>query len=254
MIESSFQHCYGIGPKSIVRLRQAGFQTWDDVLGANLDDLPMGSKRALSLREELQASKDALSRMDRHFLIERFPSEEQWRLIQAWYQDAAFLDIETSGLSPYTSTITVVVIWHKGELHTFVGEENLDDVLEFLDALELVITFNGSTFDWPRLLHHFHIPELNSAHIDLRWPAYHAGYQGGLKSIESQLGMSRPAELKDISGWEAVLLWESWKKGNHKAREQLIQYCQQDVLSLREVTRRLCDFWSLEHHKLSELL
>ena len=135
--------------------------------------------------------------------------------------------------------ITVIVCWHGGKLHTFVEHENLDDFLDLLDEVKLLASFNGSSFDVPRILASFHIPELPCPHLDLRWPFYHRGLIGSLKDIAREAGVSRPVDLADADGMLAVQLWDCWAmQQNRAARDQLLRYCAADVLMLVELARQ----------------
>jgi len=55
--------------------------------------------------------------------------------------------------------------------------------------------------------------------------------EDGLKVIEKQLALRRPATVRDVDGHEVVLLFERWLRGNMGARIKLIRYCQTDILT-----------------------
>ena len=64
----------------------------------------------------------------------------------------------------------------------------------------------------------------NTTDIDLRYILYSLGFKGGLKSIEHQLGTDR-ADLRDIDGYFAVLLWNEYvRTGDQKALDTLLAY------------------------------
>ena len=128
----------------------------------------------------------------------------------------------------------------RAQLQTFVEHENLDDFLALLEGVSLLVSFNGSTFDVPRVLNAFHIPALGCGHLDLRWSCYHQGYTGGLKEITRQMDIHRPADLQDADGQLAVQLWHAWQMHQDPvARDQLIRYCAADVLLLVVLAERL---------------
>jgi hypothetical protein len=105
----------------------------------------------------------------------------------------------------------------------------------------------------------FHVPELPCAHVDLRWVCFHQGWRGGLKRIERELGVERPADLDGVGGDEAVRLWQYWEtRQDPTALRLLTRYCSADVVALPLVAARLlaqrghpvpgCDparYWSL---------
>ena len=116
---------------------------------------------------------------DVRYFVDRFAPADKWRILDYFFDQTTFFDIETLGLQ-YDASITVIVCWHDGQFRIFVEHENLDDFLELLDDARLLASFNGASFDVPRVLNSFHIPTLPCAHLDLRWSCYHQGHSGGL--------------------------------------------------------------------------
>ena len=56
---------------------------------------------------------------------------------------------------------------------------------------------------------------------------------GGLKRIERELGLTRDEEVKDIDGFEAVILWKKYKYHNDlKSLEKLKKYNIEDIENL----------------------
>lgn len=236
MITEALQHIRGIGPVRLERLADLGIRSWQDAVDhARL--IPFG------LREEVVAEVDrclqAVEASDIRYLVEVLDTQDKWRILHHYMDRISWFDIETTGLE-YDDSITTICCWHKGQLCTFVEHENLDDFLDLLDDVELLVSFNGSTFDIPRVLDGFHIPELPCPHIDLRWPCYHAGLNGGLKQICTELGLQRPTDLSNADGSLAVELWSRWQHQQDKdARQLLIRYCAADVLLMIPVTQHL---------------
>lgn len=229
MITESLRHCIGIGPTRLARLHDLGIRTWNDVI-ENASSIPTGIRAGLL--SEVRCALAALERNDIGYFVGRLCPEDKWRILAEFFDQTSYFDIETSGLE-MDSSVTVIVCWHQGRLQTFVEHENLDDFLDLLDDISLLASFNGASFDVPRILDTFHIPDLPCPHLDLRWLSFHAGLRGGLKTIERQLQISRPSDLGDIDGDVAVQLWARWREcGETAARDQLIRYCAADVLSL----------------------
>lgn len=248
MIEGALHHFRGIGPVRLAQLREAGIQTWHDVL-RQPETLSPG------LRDEVVAEASrcvaALEADDIAYFVRRLFPHDRWRILNRYVDRCSFFDIETTGLE-YDDTITMIVCWHKDRLHTFIEHENLDDFLDLLEDVDLLVSFNGSTFDVPRVLDGFHIPELPCPHFDLRWPCYHKNLSGGLKQVTSDLGIERPNDLHDVDGSLAVVLWNRWiQHKDEVARQQLIRYCGADVMLLKPLSqiiggRDACiadDFW-----------
>lgn len=236
MITQAFQHFRGIGPARLAKLHEAGVRSWTDVLD-HPDRIPSGWR--VGITEECRRCLVALETGDIHFFVDRFAPQDKWRILAHLLDETTFFDIETLGLD-YDAPITVIVCWHRAQFRTFVEHENLDDFLKLLDEVQLLASFNGNSFDVPRVLDSFHIPELPCPHLDLRWPCYHQGYAGGLKEITSRMGIRRPADLQDADGELAVRLWQSWRANNdHAEREHLIRYCACDVALLVVLAHRL---------------
>ena len=156
----------------------------------------------------------------------------------------AYLDIETTGLSPWDSTITVVGIHlcNGGEEQfiQLVGEDvTADKILEALDGVGVIHTYNGSRFDLPFIYSRLGI---NLAklfkHCDLMYDCWNRNLYGGFKGVERQLGIKR--KLAEINGYEAVRLW--WRYVNdydEEALNTLLEYNKEDVLNLKSLKEKL---------------
>jgi uncharacterized protein YprB with RNaseH-like and TPR domain len=103
-----------------------------------------------------------------------------------------------------------------------------------LDGVDLLVTYNGSSFDLPVLKSAF--PGVDFArfhHIDLRFPLHRLGVKGGLKGAERQLGIGRSETLDGVDGFMAVLLWRAHRAGVATALDTLLRYCLEDVVNLK---------------------
>ncbi len=123
----------------------------------------------------------------------------------------AYLDIETTGLSPVYHDITVVGIYlingSQSRLVQLVGNQvKKKSLLEALDGVQTIYTYNGQRFDLP-FIHTCIGIDLNKTHIhhDLMYDCWRCNLYGGFKAVERQLGI--PRQLQGISGWDAVMLW-----------------------------------------------
>jgi uncharacterized protein len=238
LIHECFMHVRGIGPKTAALLGESGFSSWDDCFNRT-DELPFNGKRRKHFIKELEQSAQALKREDIDYFISSFPTAEQWRILARYLKSAAFIDVETTGLSWHYCHASVIAAFYKGAIHSFRYGENLDDFLELVESAGLLVTFNGNCFDIPFLEKTFNIPEINCPHIDLRWIAWHRGQRGGLKQIERAMGIRRPACVEGVDGLEAVELFYRWQQGDFEARHILIRYCAADVLSTYLLAERL---------------
>ncbi|HAL47021.1 MAG: exonuclease [SAR202 cluster bacterium] len=231
MLSRSFIHLPGIGAVTERELWSAGVNTWDDFLCA--EDLP---QRAQSRRDYLRTlvgrSRDRLAEMDAAYFASTLPNSEMWRLYPEFRDRAAFLDIETTGLSPELADITLVGVLDNTGYRAFVADENLDELRGVMEEYDLVVTFNGASFDLPFIEHKMGRMFSGIAHIDLMHPLRRLGERGGLKAIEQRLKVGRPSELTTLDGFDAVLMWRMWLNGDRGARDTLIRYNAEDVASL----------------------
>ena len=231
MLRHTFIHLPRVGVVTERELWNAGVTTWEEFLGAR--SLPARAERMRrELRVHLLKSRARFEQDDAAFFGSCLPSGERWRLYADFRHRAAFLDIETTGLSPQSSYITMVGILDVDGYTAYVRDENLEDLRPALERYDLVVTYNGAAFDLPYIEYHFGRVFSHMAHIDLRFPLRRLGYRGGLKSIEAQAGISRPSELGSLDGFDAVLLWRMWEDGDAGARDTLIRYNAEDVASL----------------------
>lgn len=152
---------------------------------------------------------------------------------------AAFFDIETEGLG-VTARVTMIACLLGGRLEIFERGGNLDGFLARIEEASLLVSFNGATFDEPRLLDHFRIPRLPRPHLDLRKTCKARGLTGGLKKIERAVGILRPADISGMSGEDADWMWRAWEKDRDEAiHTRLLRYCAADVVALELLAHHL---------------
>jgi len=235
VLRNTFIHLPQVGTVTEREIWDSGVTSWEEFLRAPSLPARIQSQRS-ELRSLIQKSSARLDEADAWYFNTCLPRGERWRLYGEFRHRAAFLDIETTGLSPSYSYITMVGILDSDGYTAYVRDENLDDLRGALEKYDLVVTFNGAAFDLPYIEHFFGRVFSRMAHIDLRFPLRRLGYKGGLKSIEANLRVGRPSELAGLSGFDAVLLWRMWQEGNSRARDTLIRYNAEDVASLPALT------------------
>lgn len=156
----------------------------------------------------------------------------------------AYLDIETTGLSSRYCDITVVgvCLCHGGsvKLVQLVGDDVTgDNLLQALDGVATIYTYNGSRFDLPFMRDRLGVDFTGILHHhDLMYDCWRNNLYGGFKAVETQLRI--PRRLKGISGLDAVTLW--WRYHNDGDREALallLEYNKEDVLNLVALRERL---------------
>lgn len=266
VLQRYFGHLPHVGAQRAKRLCDEGCACWSDLVNAPQPLAGLDVFAWDEIRSAAEQSLRAVQADNAAFFTKRLPPLEQWRVLTHWFEQASYFDIETSGLE-VDSIVTLVCCFHEGRPLRFLAGENIEDFLELLESVKLLVSFNGASFDVPRVLDRFHIPELPCAHVDLRWLCHHAGWRGGLKKIERALGLRRPDDLEGLGGAEAVWLWQAWREsGDEQAKRTLERYCSADTVMLKLLAGRLCalqgaavalpteaDIWALVHAAYPDL-
>lgn len=228
MLEHTFIHIPGIGLKTEQSLWHQGITTWDVFLEKKIPVFSPGKEKIV--RKVLEAS--IAHRRDAQFFHDMLPAREMWRLFEAFREKAVYLDIETNGGQQGIHEITVIGIFDGTKVNTFVNGRDLEAFEQAIAEYDLIITFNGTTFDLPFIRRAFPGIFLPPAHIDLRFVLNRLGYRGGLKKIEKDLGINRAPSIDGLNGYDAVLLWNAYEWGDKDALERLIQYNRADIVNL----------------------
>jgi uncharacterized protein YprB with RNaseH-like and TPR domain len=240
LLRNTFIHLPGIGEALEEEIWALGIETWDQFHSA--PDLP---PKVAPMRSELESllaeCEQRLADGDAAFFDQMLPPSERWRLYPRFRDRAAFIDIETTGLSARNSDVTMVGVLDRDGFTAYVSGENLRDFPSVLARYDLLLSFNGKSFDMPFLEHFFGRPLFyETAHIDLMWPLRRLGYRGGLKVAERRIGLDR-GELTGLDGADAVRLWRMWEGGERGARDTLIRYNAEDVASLPAIAEFVYD-------------
>ncbi len=235
MLKRTFVHLPGVGLKTEAQMWRSGLATWEDFLDARRVTW-FGPARLAWFKSLLQKSLRHLDRPD-YFAV-CMPPAEHWRLFRHFRSKTAYLDIETSGAAWAEMAVTVVGLYDGRIMRQFVLGQNLQEFPEALADFEVLVTFNGSQFDLPVLKAYFPDLCLPPLHLDLRFILARLGFKGGLKKIEPRFGIHRAPEVANMNGYDAVLLWERFQRGDLTARKLLLQYNQEDVLNLETLMDR----------------
>jgi uncharacterized protein YprB with RNaseH-like and TPR domain len=234
MLRNTFIHLPGVGPQRERALWNQGILDWDHFLTTAQDGPLRGQTHESSVRL-VRHSIDALASGDAGFFKPHLPAREAWRLYSEFADRALFLDIETTGLSGDHDDVTLIGALGNGELALFIKGINLEQFPAYIERFPLLVSFNGSQFDVPFLRAHFPRARLDQSHVDLRFVLASLGYKGGLKVVESRLGLHRDPAIQGVDGFEAVRLWHRYRRGDRAALERLILYNLTDVANLVEL-------------------
>ncbi|NOZ68670.1 MAG: ribonuclease H-like domain-containing protein [Deferribacteres bacterium] len=157
---------------------------------------------------------------------------------------SAYLDIETTGLSPLSGKLTVIGIYREdgtdSRIVQLVGDEICRSrLIAALEGTGIIYTYNGARFDLPFIRAKLDVDLAEYyRHRDLMYACRKRNLYGGLKGVERQLGIQR--QLQDIDGRVAVQLWHNYScYGDRRSLEMLLKYNKEDVLNLRVLRERL---------------
>lgn len=195
------------------------------------------------------------------------------------FLEAAFLDVETTGILPAYSEITLIALYEEREekraslfvndLHGAVealaplvsraweyGYEQLsihplEQFVEHAPLLHRVATYNGERFDLPFIAHH--LPQVREVmrgwqHLDIytqvALPLRDLGRLRTpnlqLKTLFTYLRVPRLLDVTRMRGEDAVRLWNHWKHlYDSEALRTLCLYALEDVRGTRLLLERL---------------
>jgi hypothetical protein len=229
MLTNSFQHIPGIGAATEAQLWASGLLDWQQIRPDNTLNIPQ--KRFETIAAHTKTALGHLENKNPAYFADLLPAKEHWRLFDEFRESTAYIDIETTGLRSYGFEITTIALYDGKDTRYYVQGQNLEEFLEDIQDYNLIVTYNGKTFDVPFIEEQFGI-QLPHAHIDLRYVLKSLGYGGGLKRCEKALGLDR-GDLDGVDGYFAVLLWHEYQKNNNeKALETLLAYNIEDVVNL----------------------
>jgi len=230
MLQHTFCHIPGVGMKTEIKLWEAGITSWDRWQTPPPVRLSAATRYDATrvLDDSLVALKD-----DPTFFTGKLSSTEPWRIFPHYRDRTAYLDIETTGLDDYAE-VTTIALYDGQKVFTYVNGKNLDDFPDDIQKYQVIISYNGKSFDVPFLERYFRI-RLNQAQIDLRYVLARLGFKGGLKGCEKQLGLHR-GSLDGVDGYFAVLLWQQYtQKNDERALETLLAYNIEDTVNLERL-------------------
>ncbi|HLD40410.1 MAG TPA: ribonuclease H-like domain-containing protein [Candidatus Nanoarchaeia archaeon] len=228
MIKESFVFLEKCSIKKESSFRKQGLTNWQEFLASEKVKGIAAAKKEFYNRK-IREAQQALSEDNAGYFVGKLPAKEMWRLYPQFKEDCCFLDIETDSYGK----ITVVGISNYYNTNTFVQGFNLEKNLleKELAKYKLLVTFNGSSFDLPKLKKQLQL-EVKMPHIDLKPLCVKLDLKGGLKEVERILNLKRPAHLYG----NPVELWKAFHaSGDREYLELLIDYNKEDIENLKGV-------------------
>jgi len=234
MIRNSFIFIPKIGKKTETGLWKRDILTWDD-LAREMGSVYREKRRQDLIMKYLSDAEMALATQDIGFFARHLPENEHWRLYREYRKKTVFLDIETTGLSPYYDAITVIGCHDSNGTRIFLKDTNMDAFEDYLAKFSVIVTFNGKVFDVPFIRKFFPEISVPPVHIDLRYLLKSIGFSGPLKKIERAVGLVRDESIREIDGRQAVVLWNRFVRGDDQAIQDLVRYNIADTTGLRNL-------------------
>ena len=230
MIKNSFIFLEKISKGKEKSIWQQGIKDWNDFLKVkSIKGISLKSK--LYYDRKIKEAQQALILEDSNYFIGKLPPKEMWRLYDYFKEEVGFLDIEVDS---YGQVILVGISDYYNS-NFFVKGVNLDQrmVEKELSKFKLLITFNGNSFDIPKLKKQLSI-DFNLPHIDLKPLCINMGLIGGLKEVEKILNLGRPSHLHG----NPVDLWKAFHaSGDREYLDLLLEYNAEDIENLKTIMK-----------------
>jgi len=228
MLTASFCCFRGVSRSAERRLWESGCLSWRELLV--VDPRVFSEGKLAGVRAQVREAQVALECGFADYFINRLGPPDTIRVLPHFMEGAVYLDIETTGLRSEDRVTTIALHGATGT-HCYVRDRNFPDFLRELSRASLLVTYNGATFDLPRLRREFGI-DLRTPHVDLRPCLQALGYRGGLKQCEEAMGYRRRPE-ESLTGEEAVALWGQYESnGNNESLSRLARYNVRDARAL----------------------
>lgn len=233
MLRSTFRHLPGIGFETEHALWREGVRDWADLL-AELPRCSVGSACKETVRRKLMASEKALAEGNHQFFARSLKLKEAWRAWPEFRSKCVYLDIETDGRS--ANGVTVIGIWDGRHHHALIQGESLGSFRDLISNASMIVTFHGSGFDLPVLKKRYKDIPLDQIHFDLCPALRSVDVRGGLKKIETEMGIERPESIRGLGGYDAVKLWRRYRVFRDEgALATLIAYNRADCANMERL-------------------
>ncbi len=240
MLRLTFCGMGGLDVDAERRLWKMGVYCWDDF--RRLRRPPFSAARTRLILNDLDEAERRLASGANgvRWFYAKTPPSQHCRLLVNFREIAVYFDVETTGLEA-DAQMTTATFCDGVSFRTFTRGANLDDAASYFDAISLLATYNGAAFDLPLARREWN-PAWRGVHVDLRKTLRDWGIRGGLKRAASIFGVERREAPEITSGAEAAELWRRWRDDNDAAAfDKLCRYNRDDVWTLAQITRNLCD-------------
>lgn len=236
MLDATYIHADGIGHATERDLWEQGAVNWD-AFAADPARWRIPPRKREAVHHAVEQSRAALAAGNVDWFARALPKREHWRAAHA-FPRLGFLDIETDG-GMGAHSITVIGLASRHDTQIYVKGRDLARFAYDAQDFDGFVTFFGTGFDVPFLIRRFPVLQsvfANRFHIDLCPLLRRLGHTGGLKKIETQLGITRVPEAEGLSGMDAVRLWRIHERGGADAEDALrllLSYNREDVENMR---------------------
>ncbi|MEA1944166.1 MAG: ribonuclease H-like domain-containing protein, partial [Euryarchaeota archaeon] len=119
MLTSTYIHIPRIGRTTEHRIWSCGTRTWSE-FAEHQDEISISSAKKTAIIAGIDESVQRLIALDVEFFAKSLPKSEHWRAYSDFKDRIAFVDIETTGLSPHYNCLTVVGIYDGKKAKVFV--------------------------------------------------------------------------------------------------------------------------------------
>ena len=236
MLRRTFVHVPGIGATTEKSLWRQGCADWSCYLEGS-SRYSTGRADRGEVREFIERSESALEGREHQFFGRHLGLKDAWRAYESFRDSCVYLDIETDGAS-----ITMIGMYADGEFTCLTKGENLENFRDEISRYAMVVTFNGAAFDLPALRRSFRGLDIDQIHIDLCPLLRKLGFRGGLKKIEKTLGIERPEDVAELTGFDAIILWRRYYGlDDARALERLIAYNREDCVNMVRLAEIACE-------------
>ena len=237
MITNSFIFLERITAAKEKKIWEQGILSWNDFLkSGKISGISAAAKRYYD--RKIVEARQQLYEGNSGYFASVMPQIEHWRLYDFFKEEAVYLDIETDSLSD-NCDVTMVGLFDGYDTKTMIRRMNLDWQMlrRELEKYKIVVSFNGSVFDLPFIRKRYGevIPQL--PHFDLRFGCSKIGLNGGLKTVEKELGIRRSnSVVEGMYGGDAAQLYRMWRgSGDEYYLRLLVEYNEEDVINLKKI-------------------